>query len=94
MELWLFYNDELMAEILGPIMTKFATTKDDIADLRNYAFKTLAIEGYEDEIPSCVKVEHYSKLTEFGDFKFIGMWTAPLTRVQALETKYGSLENI
>lgn len=94
MELWLFYNDELMAQTLGPIMTKFATTREEISDLRQYAFMTLAIEEFEGGIPHCTKVEHYKKTDEFGDFKFIGMWTAPLTRAEAMVAKYGSLANI
>jgi hypothetical protein len=94
-EMWLIYNDEVMANVMGPITTHFVDKKDHDHML---ALKdcVLAQGIFENDTPSAVRVEWYSRSVYFGveRFSFKGFWPANRTREEALIVKYGSLENL
>lgn len=95
MEMWLFYNDAVMTEVLGPITTRFIDSKehDGMLEWKNCV---LAQGVFEVAIPSALKVEWYSQNVRDGVERFVfrGFWTANKTREEALIAKYGSLNNI
>ena len=95
MEMWLVYNDALMATTMGPITAQFFSESSH-ANLLVWKDVCLAQGAFENDIPFATKVEWYSLRTINGieQFVFRGMWTASKTREEALIAKYGSLDNL
>lgn len=94
MEMWLVYNDEIMARTMGEITTKFVS-QEAHGEMLEWKDVVLAQGAFEEGIPYATRVEWYYRTTRNGVeyFAFRGFWTANKTRAEAMQAKYGSIIN-